>query len=43
MMKIVADAGYRGYIGIEWEGGTPGTTEGILLTKALLERAIAAL
>jgi len=43
MMKIVADAGYKGYIGVEWEGSTPGTTEGILLTKALIERAIAAL
>ena len=43
MMKIVADAGYRGYVGIEWEGGTPGTTEGIMLTKALIERAVAAL
>ncbi len=43
MMKIVADAGYRGYVGVEWEGGKPGTTEGILLTKALIERASAAL
>jgi sugar phosphate isomerase/epimerase len=43
IMKIVADAGYRGYVGVEWEGGTPGATEGILLTKALIERAIAAL
>ena len=43
MMQIVAAAGYRGYIGVEWEGGTPGTTEGILLTKRLIERAIAAL
>ncbi|QBG49110.1 sugar phosphate isomerase/epimerase [Verrucomicrobia bacterium S94] len=43
IMKIVADSGYRGYIGVEWEGGYPGTTEGILLTKALIERAIAAL
>jgi sugar phosphate isomerase/epimerase len=43
IMKIVADAGYQGYVGIEWEGGKPGTTEGIMLTKALLERAIAAL
>ena len=43
MMRIVAYAGYRGYIGIEWEGGKPGATEGILLTKALIERAVAAL
>ena len=43
MMKVVADAGYSGYIGVEWEGGHPGTTEGILLTKDLIERASAAL
>lgn len=43
IMKIVADAGYSGYVGVEWEGGKPGTTEGIMLTKALIERAIAAL
>ena len=43
IMKIVADSGYKGYVGVEWEGGKPGTTEGILLTKALIERAVAAL
>lgn len=43
MMRIVAASGYSGYIGIEWEGGTPGTTEGIMLTKGLIERSVAAL
>ncbi|MDZ8118307.1 sugar phosphate isomerase/epimerase family protein [Pontiella agarivorans] len=43
IMNIVADSGYSGYIGVEWEGAAPGTTEGILLTKALIEKAIAAL
>lgn len=43
IMKIVADSGYTGYIGVEWEGATPGATEGILLTKALIERAVATL
>ena len=43
MMKIVADAEYKGYVGVEWEGKTPGTTEGVLLTKALIEKAVAAL
>ncbi len=43
MMRIVADSGYKGYIDVEWEGAKPGTTEGILLTKKLIERAIAAL
>lgn len=38
MMKIVLDAGYRGYVGIEWEGGSPSEIEGIMLTKHLLER-----
>jgi hypothetical protein len=38
MLKIVLDAGYHGYIGVEWEGGEPSEKEGILLTKRLLER-----
>ena len=38
MMKIVLDAGYRGYVGIEWEGTEPEEIEGIRLTKKLLER-----
>jgi sugar phosphate isomerase/epimerase len=38
MMKIVLDAGYHGYIGIEWEGDKPDEYEGIRLTKRLLER-----
>jgi L-ribulose-5-phosphate 3-epimerase len=38
MMKIVVDSGYRGYVGIEWEGGKPDEVEGVKLTKKLLER-----
>jgi L-ribulose-5-phosphate 3-epimerase len=38
MVKIVLDADYHGYIGIEWEGEKPGEVEGIKLTKKLLER-----
>jgi L-ribulose-5-phosphate 3-epimerase len=39
MMKIVLDAGYHGYVGIEWEGAEPESEiEGVLLTKKLLER-----
>jgi L-ribulose-5-phosphate 3-epimerase len=38
MVKIVLDAGYHGYIGIEWEGDTPDEVEGTKLTKQLLER-----
>lgn len=37
MMKIVLDAGYRGYVGIEYEGSIS-KEEGINKTKALLER-----
>ena len=38
-MKIVLDAGYRGYVGIEWEGSRPESEiAGVLLTKRLLER-----
>ena len=38
LMQIVIDAGYNGYVGIEWEGGKPDEIEGTLLTKRLLER-----
>ena len=37
MMKIVLDAGYRGYVGIEFEGGGD-EYEGVHSTKKLLER-----
>lgn len=38
MMKIVKKSGYRGYIGIEYEGNDFSEDEGIMLTKRLLER-----
>lgn len=38
MMKIVLDAGYHGYCGIEYEGSKLGEPEGIKATKKLLER-----
>ena len=38
MMRIVVDAGYRGYVGIEFEGTKHTKFDGIRLTKALLER-----
>ncbi len=43
MMQIVADAGYRGHVGVEYEGSEIGEVEGIKLTKALLEKTFAAL
>ena len=38
MMKIVVDAGYHGYVGIEYEGRKHSEPEGIRLTKKLLEK-----
>jgi hypothetical protein len=38
MMKIVLDAGYKGYVGIEYEGSKLSEKDGILATKNLLER-----
>lgn len=37
MMKIVIDAGYRGYVGIEYEGSKLSEYDGIKATKKLLE------
>lgn len=38
MIKIVLDAGYDGYIGVEYEGDKHPPREGCLLTKRLLEK-----
>jgi sugar phosphate isomerase/epimerase len=38
MMKIVLDAGYHGYVGIEYEGRNLDAYAGIRATKKLLER-----
>lgn len=38
MMKIVLDAGYRGFVGIEYEGEKMSEADGIKATKKLLER-----
>lgn len=43
MMKIVLDAGYRGYVGIEYEGFKLSEPDGIRATKRLLERVAAEL
>ncbi|TAI47391.1 sugar phosphate isomerase/epimerase family protein [Flagellimonas allohymeniacidonis] len=42
MIKIVKDAGYSGYIGVEYEGSELGEEEGIQATKALLEKLLSA-
>ncbi len=38
MLKIVKEAGYKGYIGVEYEGSNLSEKEGILATKKLLEK-----
>jgi len=38
MLTIVLDAGYREYLGIEYEGGGLSEVDGVLATKRLLER-----
>lgn len=38
MLKIVIDAGYKGYVGIEYEGGKLSEPNGIRATKRLLEK-----
>jgi sugar phosphate isomerase/epimerase len=43
MMRIVLQAGYRGFVGIEYEGTELSEPDGIRATKALLERVREAL
>lgn len=38
MLRLVLDAGYRGWIGVEYEGTALPEAEGILATKKLLEQ-----
>ena len=38
ILKIVTDAGYKGYVGIEYEGDKLPEPDGILATKKLLEK-----
>ena len=37
IMRIVLAAGYRSYVGIEYEGSSHGKVEGVRLTQQLLE------
>lgn len=41
IMEIVEDAGYKGWVGIEYEGSKLSEREGILATKKLLEKVFA--
>lgn len=40
MFKIIQDAGFKGYVGTEYEGPLDDPKEGIKLTKALVEKSI---
>jgi sugar phosphate isomerase/epimerase len=40
IMDIVIDAGYNGYVGVEYEGSRLSEEEGILATKKLLEKVL---
>lgn len=41
IMKIVKESGFKGYVGIEYEGSELSEDEGIKATKALLEKVFA--
>ena len=43
IMQIVKDSGFKGYVGIEYEGSELSEDEGIKATKALLEKVFAEL
>ncbi len=40
IMKSVVDAGYTGFVGVEYEGNVHSEEEGILLTRDLLKKII---
>ena len=41
IFKIIKDSGFKGYVGIEYEGNELSEDEGIKATKALLDRVLA--
>jgi hypothetical protein len=43
VLKIVKDYGFKGYIGVEYEGEKLSEEEGIRKTKALLEKVVASI
>lgn len=43
IMQIVKDSGYKGYVGIEYEGNRLSEREGIIATKKLLEKVFSQL
>ena len=43
IMRTVLDSGYKGYVGIEYEGSRMEAEEGIMATKALIKKVLAEL
>ena len=43
MMQIVKDAGYTGFVGVEYEGDNLSEIDGINATKDLIMKSVAAL
>jgi hypothetical protein len=43
LMKIVKAAGYKGFVGIEYEGSELSEKDGVIATKKLLEKVFAEL
>jgi L-ribulose-5-phosphate 3-epimerase len=43
LMKIIATAGFKGIVAIEWEGKKLDPVAGVHASKRLIERALAAL
>ncbi|MFV0267107.1 MAG: sugar phosphate isomerase/epimerase family protein [Draconibacterium sp.] len=43
LMKIVDDAGYKGFVGVEFEGSELSEKDGVIATKKLLEKVFATL
>lgn len=41
MLNIVKDGGFKGYLGIEYEGSKHSPVEGVLLTKTLIQKTLA--
>ena len=41
MLRIVYDAGYRGHVGVEYEGEKITEPDGVRATKKLIERVMA--
>ncbi|QDT59777.1 Xylose isomerase-like TIM barrel [Stieleria bergensis] len=42
MIGIIKDSGFKGYIGIEYEGQNPTPLDGVLMAKRLIEQVLAA-